>query len=55
MNRHIRARNENALAFYNEWGFKSVAGTNADWPDFEYISANFNVLQKAAAMFDRLS
>ena len=52
---HNRPTNATALAFYEEWGFKSFAGTNADWPDFEYLTENAQVLQKAAATVETLS
>lgn len=45
---HNRPTNEQALAFYKEWGFQPLAGTNLDWPDFEYLVANSDVLQKTA-------
>ncbi len=52
---HNRPTNATALAFYEEWGFKPFAGTNADWPDFEYIAENAQVLQKATEALETLS
>jgi GNAT superfamily N-acetyltransferase len=52
---HNRPTNATALAFYEEWGFKSFAGTNADWPDFEYLTGNSQVLQKAAETLETLN
>ena len=52
---HNRPTNEKALSFYDEWGFKPFAGTNADWPDFEYLATDFQVLQKAAATLEALN
>lgn len=47
---HTRATNEHALLLYKEWGFTPFAGTNADWPDFEYQTSNSDTLQKVAAL-----
>jgi GNAT superfamily N-acetyltransferase len=51
---HNRPTNEKALAFYKKWGFKPLAGTKADWPDFEYVTESSNVLQKAATTCDEI-
>jgi len=47
---HNRPTNEQALAMYHDWGFVPFAGTNADWPDFEYLTETTDILQKTALL-----